>query len=173
MSLNKTFIFVIIFFFTISTSYAQNIAYANLDIIVKTSNVGKQIISYFDKKNQKIIKELNDKEKIIRDKEKSLISQKNILQEEDYLKKIEVMKKEIEEYNKNSKEYSRQIEEEKDKVSKLFLVEINKVLSDYAEKKQIDMIFSSSQMLIGKSSLDVTEDILKSVNKKITKFNIK
>ena len=88
-------------------------------------------------------------------------------------KKIEIMKKEIEEYNRNSNEYSRLIEDEKDKVSKSFLVEINKVLSDYAEKNQIDMIFSSSQMLIGKSSLDVTDDILKSVNKKIKKFNIK
>ena len=173
MSLKKNFFFVIIFLSITSTCFAQNIAYANLDKILKTSNVGKQIISYFDKKNQEIIKELNDKEKIIREKEKSLISQKNILQEDDYKKKIEIMKKEIAEYNRNSNEYSRLIEEEKDKVSKSFLVEINKVLSDYAEENEIDMIFSSSQMLIGKSSLDVTEDILKNVNKKIKKFNIK
>ena len=87
MTLKKNYIFVIIFLFITSTSYAQNIAYANLDKIVKTSNVGKQIILYFEKKNQEIIKELNDKEKKIRDKEKSLISQKNILQEDDYKKK--------------------------------------------------------------------------------------
>ena len=34
------------------------------------------------------------------------------------------------------------------------------------------MIFSSNQMLIGKSSLDLTENILQNVNKNIKNFEI-
>ena len=61
----------------------------------------------------------------------------------------------------------------KEKISKSFLIEINKVLREYAESNNIDMILSSSQMLIGKSNLDVTENILKEVNNKIKDFKIK
>ena len=62
---------------------------------------------------------------------------------------------------------------EKEEVTKSFLIEINKILSQYANKNNIDIIFSSSQMLVGKSNLDLTQKILKDVNAKIKDFKIK
>ena len=56
---------------------------------------------------------------------------------------------------------------------KALMTEINKILKEFAEKNNIDIIFSSNQMLIGKSTLDVSKDLLKIVDKKITKFEIK
>ena len=50
--------------------------------------------------------------------------------------------------------------------------QVNKILNDYAEKKNIDIILSSQQIVIGKSELDVTNDILKIVNEKINNFKI-
>ena len=52
-------------------------------------------------------------------------------------------------------------------------IEINKILKEFAENNNIDIIFSSNQMLIGKSSLDVTDDLLEQVNSKIKNFKIK
>ena len=40
------------------------------------------------------------------------------------------------------------------------------------KKKNIDIILSSQQIVIGKSELDVTNDILKIVNEKINNFKI-
>ena len=40
------------------------------------------------------------------------------------------------------------------------------------QKKNIDIILSSQQIVIGKSELDVTNDILKIVNEKINNFKI-
>ena len=39
--------------------------------------------------------------------------------------------------------------------------------------KSVDLIISSNQILIGKSELDVTKEILELVNNKIKKFEIK
>ena len=88
--MNKIKIFIIILLFsTISNySYGQNIAYANLDTVIKTSNVGKDIIAYFSKKNENLINKLKKEEKVIREKEKSLLSQKNILEADEFSKKI-------------------------------------------------------------------------------------
>ena len=167
------FIIYLIFLVLISNySYSQNIAYANLDLIIKNSNVGKKIIIYFDDKNKEMIKQIKNEEKKIREKEKSLISQKNILQEDEYLKKVNMIKKEVEIFNKNSKEKINQLNIKKEKISKLFLVEVNKILRDYAETNNIDIIFSSNQMLIGKSNLDLTKNILENVNNKINNFKI-
>ena len=168
---------ILIYFFLIliqtTYSYSQNIAYANLDLIIQNSEVGKKIISYFSDKNEKMINEFKANEKIIRDKEKSLISQKNVIEPDEYIKKIEIIKKEIQEFNNKSKKQLRELNQEKETVSKSFLIEVNKILKEYAEKNKIDIIFSSKQMLIGKSSLDLTENILKNVNKKIKNFKIK
>ena len=58
-------------------------------------------------------------------------------------------------------------------VSNSFKKEINKILKEFSEKNKIDLIISSNQILIGKSNIDVTNDLLIIVNKKITKFEIK
>ena len=166
------FIYVIFLVLISNYSYSQNIAYANLDLIIKNSNVGKKIIIYFDDKNKEMIKQIKNEEKKIREKEKSLISQKNILQEDEYLKKVNMIKKEVEVFNNNSKEKINQLNIKKEKISNLFLVEVNKILRDYAETNNIDIIFSSNQMLIGKSNLDLTKNILEKVNNKINNFKI-
>ena len=153
-------------------SYTQNLAYANMDNIIKTSEAGKKIIIYFSDKNNDIINQLNDKKKVIQEKEKSLLAQKNILEQDQYLKKVEEIKKEIDEFNIEHNKKIGQIQNERNEVSKSFQIEINKILKEFAENNNIDIIFSSNQMLIGKSSLDVTDDLLEVVNSKIKNFKI-
>ena len=168
---------ILILVFLISNFYtdvfAQNLAYANMEQIINSSNVGKKIIEHFSKKNNKLKNDLKVIEQTIMEKENTLISQKNILQPEEYNKKVSLIRQEILDFNKNSQKKSRTLNAERDKLSKEFMIEINKVLRDYAVKNNIDIIFSSTQMLIGKSKLDVTENILEEVNKKITNFKIK
>ena len=168
---NYILIIIIIFFST--KSYAQNIVYANLDIIIKDSNVGKKIIIYFDEEKKKLIYQIKKEEKILKEKEKSLVSQKNILQEDEYLKLVENLKIEINEFNISNQNKSKKINVENDQVTKSFLNEINKILKQFAETNNIDIILSSNQMLIGKSKLDVTQELMKMVNEKINKFEIK
>ncbi len=167
------YILILIFFLFSTKVFSENFAYANLDIILKTSDVGKKIISHFTQKNEILIKDIKKKEKIIKKKEQELISQKNILQSDEYIKKVQIIKNEINVFNENNKKNIQKINLEQEKVTKTFMLEINKILRDYAELNNIDIIFSSKQMLIGKSSLDVTDFILKDVNKKIKNFEIK
>tara|TARA_Y100000817_G_scaffold294946_1_gene269237 strand:+ start:134 stop:448 length:315 start_codon:yes stop_codon:yes gene_type:complete len=95
----KFLFFLFILSFYISNSYSQTIAYANFDKIVKTSIVGKKIITYFSEKNEKMMKEIKSKESKIIESEKSLLSQKNILQADEYKKKVDSIKIEINEFN--------------------------------------------------------------------------
>ncbi len=172
--INKKILFIFVLLITFTTkSFSQNIAYADLDKIIKTSEVGKKIITYFSDKNNKLIEKVKLDEKNLREKEKSLISQKNILQPDEYDKKVNDIQTEINNLNNMNSSELKNINKEKNAVTKSFLDEINKILKEFAENNKIDIIMSSNQILIGKSNLDVTDEILKLVNNKIRKFEIK
>ncbi len=167
-----SFLFVLLISFY-TNGYSQNIAYANLDTIVKTSEVGKKIITYFSDKNNDLLKKVKIDEKDLRLREESLISQKNILNPDEYQKKVKEIQIDINKLNEKNSKKLNNINNEKNIVTKSFLDEINIILKEFAETNKIDIIVSSNQILIGKSNLDVTDEILNLVNKKIRKFEIK
>ena len=168
----KSIIIIFLPLLIFNVSNAQNIAYANLDQIIKSSSAGKDIVNFFNDKNKKLVDKIKNKEKEIQEKERSLVAQKNILEPEEFQKKINLLKDEIINFNKTNDTSLKNIKLEKEKVLNSFLLEINKILKEFAETNNIDIIFSSSQMLIGKSNLDVTKDLLDIVNKKIENFKL-
>ena len=168
----------IIFFFLINLvisnySYSQNIVFADLDKIIKNSDAGKKIITHFLNENKILLNEFESIKNEIKKKEQALISQKNLLAEDEYLKKIDNLKIEVNNFNSMSNKKLKELNDLKILVSNSFKKEINKVLKEFSEKNKIDLIISSNQILIGKSNIDVTNDLLIIVNKKITKFEIK
>ncbi len=169
----KNFFLIFILVNVTTYSYSQNIVYANLDYILQNSIVGKKIINHFEKLNQKLSNEINNDKKIILEKEKSLISKKNILDEEEFTIEVQNLRNELNSINNVNKEKLIKINSNKDRVSKSFMNQINTILKEFAETNNIDIIISSKQMLIGKSNLDVTDDLIKIVDKKIKKFEIK
>ena len=169
----KTLFLITIFLLVTFQANSQNIVYANLDILINKSNVGQKIIKHFSDKNNDLNDELKKIEKKIKDQETSLISQKNILQPEEYAKKVKNLNNEIKNFNLDRITKIKKINNEKEEVLKSFQTEINKILKTFAENNNIDIIMSSNQMLIGKSNLDVTNDLQKIINIKIKSFEIK
>ena len=169
---SKFYRLILLFILLASSCHAQSIAYANLDTIVNTSEAGKKIISNFAKKNEKLLENFKIKEQKIKEKEKKIISQKNILQESEYINKVNQLRQEVNIFNESNNKKLNDLKLNRDKVLDSFLKEINKILSEFAEQNKIDLILSSKQIIIGKSNLDVTKDILIIVNKKIKGFEI-
>ena len=169
----KTLFLITIFLLVTFQANSQNIVYANLDILINKSNVGQKIIKHFSDKNNDLNDELKKIEKKIKDQETSLISQKNILQPEEYAKKVNNLNNEIKNFNQDRITKIKKINNEREEVLKSFQTEINKILKSFAENNNIDIIMSSNQMLIGKSNLDVTNDLQKIINNKIKSFEIK
>ena len=163
-----TFLFLLSFFIT--NVFSQNVVYANLDEIIKSSNVGSAIIDHYSKKNDKLIQDIKIKEKEIKEKEKLLISQKNILQPDEYTNKVNSLKKEINIFNNQSNEQLKNLNNEKENKTRNFMDQINIILKEFAEQNNIDIILNSNQILIGKSNIDVTDEILTIVNENIKKF---
>ena len=56
------------------------------------------------------------------------------------------------------------------KINKL-LQQLNSILANYAEENAIDLIIKKKDIIIGKSSLDITDDIMKIFNNKVKQLN--
>ena len=50
---------------------------------------------------------------------------------------------------------------------------VNEILSEYSSDKKISLIIQKKNIVIGKTELDVTNEILELLNKKIKKVEIK
>lgn len=76
---------------------------------------------------------------------------------------------ELDEKNKNIRQMSQQIaldlRKERDEKLKEILQDIEKVIQDYARKNGYDFVLNDRVLLYGSASADITQDIIKTLNK--------
>ena len=70
------------------------------------------------------------------------------------------------------KEKNLQLNKLKDESAKLILKNINEIISEYSAQNSISMIVEKKSIIIGKSELNITNDILDLLNKKIKKIDL-
>ena len=163
------FFLCLIFFFNIfNYSYGeQKIAYIDMDRIIKSSIAGQNIIKKISNKIDKEKNNLSEEAKLIKDEEQDLIKKKNVLSEKEFQERLNLLKKKINEYQIKKKQTEIKINKIKLKSTNELLEKINPIIANYAAEKEISIILRKQQMVIGKSNLDISEDILKIINKKI------
>ena len=165
---------VIINFFIVDNIQAEiKISYLDLDKVVSTSLAGKSINDQFitlQKNNQKKFKTIEDK---LFEKEKSIISQKNVLEKSEYEKKVLSFKQEVQEHNVNKSNLIKELNTKRLEATTRLLDNLNPILSDYSNEQSISLVIQKKNIIIGKTELDITEEILKLLNKKVKKINNK
>ena len=162
---------LILFFITLSiTNFSivrANIVFVDLDKIVSISKAGKSIINQLEVLNKATIDDFKKTEKKLKDKEIKLIAQKNILSSSEYENNVRSLKTEINTYSKERKVIIKKINKLKLESTNKLLQQINNVLIKYSEENSISIILQKKYIITGKSSLDISDDILKLVNKNI------
>ena len=168
---------LILFFITLSiTNFSivrANIVFVDLDKIVSISKAGKSIINQLEVLNKATIEDFKKTEKKLKDKEIKLIAQKNILSSSEYENNVRSFKTEINTYSKERKVIIKKINKLKLESTNKLLQQVNKVLIKYSEENSISVILQKKYIITGKSDLDISDDILKLVNKNIKEFKIK
>ena len=154
--------------------YAEvNIVFVDLNKIMTTSKPGSSILENLKKKNNQLLNNFKKDGKKLKDDEIKLISQKNILSEEEFQSKVKKLKIEINTYNENRKKTIKDFNILKAETTDKFMKMINSIFIKYSNDKSISMIFDKKNMIIGKSELDITDEIIKIVNNEIKEFKFK
>ena len=166
---------ITLIFFTLFNNivYAnEKIAFINMNQILIDSNAGK----IATKELQNNHKENNDKilkvEESLKKDEIDIISKKNIISKEDYEKKINDLRLKANDYRKKRSLLMKNLEQKRLKKTNNFLKKKNPIKADYSTKNSNSIIFEKKNILMGKTELDITNEILKLVDKKISKIKL-
>ena len=172
--MKKFFLFIvsIIIFYTNTALSEEKISFIDMDRVISTSNSGVSILEQLNKLNKKNILFFDKQEKIFKEKEVKLISQKNIISEIDFKDKVDKIKAEINDYNQQKNKMINNFKKLKiDNTNKLLKL-INPILVEFSKNNSISILLQKKNVIIGKTELDITDKIIKIVNKKVSKFKI-
>mgnify|MGYP003688414759 FL=1 len=171
----KFFLSLFLFFVIISNPVLsdQKIVFVDMDRIVSTSKPGSSIFDQLKDINNKNINFFKKEETKFKDKEKKLIAQKNIISKTDFNDKVEKLRSEIDNYNLNRKTMIEKFNKLKVDNTNNLLKLINPILAKYSTQNEISIILQKKDLIIGKTKLDITDEIIKIVDNEIKEFKIK
>jgi Skp family chaperone for outer membrane proteins len=166
-------ILVIFLLFTNQVFSEQKIAFIDMDKVISTSKPGSSILKQLTDLNKKNLKFLKDEEKIFKEKETKLISQKNIISETDFKSKVNELKSEIKNYNQIRNKMLADFNKLKIDNTNNLLKLINPILVKFSNDKEIAIILQKKDLIVAKTQLEITDEVIKIVNTEVKEFKIK
>ena len=159
--------FIIIFNFLNPSLAVEKIVFVDVDKIINQSEFGKKSYKKIDSDYEKEKKKLIKLEKDLITKEQEILKQKNILSEEELNNKIQNLKKEVNTFQKKRNLVNEKFAKLKLEKTNIMVQSLNKILSKYSDENNISLVVQKKYIVIGKSSLDITDQILKIFNKEV------
>ena len=150
-------------------SFAEDliIVFVDMDKIIATSNAGKKIQNSMDKFAKKENQKFDSIESNLKKKEQEILKQKNIISKEELDKKVKSFQTELSKLRKEKIEFNRSIIKRNQEATNKIVNEINKILTQYASNNSVSLIIQKKNIIIGKTELDITPQILKEFNSKV------
>ena len=168
-----TLLFVIIYSLNSNLLKANElISYVDMDKLMNSSEAGKSIASQLTIIHKKKTSELKIIEEELKKEESELIKQKNVISNEEFEKKLSLLRNKASKYQKNRKNSNDSINNQRLKATSELVSLIQPILAEYANNNSISIIFQKKNIVIGKTELDITEDILKILNENHKKIVI-
>ena len=149
------------------------IAYFDLDFVMLKSKAGISISKQITNIKKSGIAKLKKTEEDLNAKDKKLISQKNILSKEDFAKQVKDLRKEALEYQNLRQKLIKNSNDQLIKAQSQFVQKLQPVLAKYSQNNNLSLILQKKLVVIGKTELDVTKDILELANKEIKDIKVK
>ena len=97
----------------------------------------------------------------------------NILSKEDYSNKIQNLRNRANEYRKSRQEKINSLTKKRIDASSELLSSINPILSEYSKNNGISIILPKKNVVIAKTNLDITDQIIELTNSKIDQISLK
>ena len=165
----KIFIKIILLFLFIAniSNSSEKLAFVDIDFIINSSEIGKKLNKNFNEKINKENIKLKNKEKELKTKEEKILKQKNVLSEKELNNLLNELRVEIENFRNERASTNNKLRDLKLKETNSLVTSLNNILANYAEKNSISLIIQKKNIVIGKTELDITKDVLEIFNSEV------
>jgi len=170
----KKYYFLFFFFIFYTNLYAEEkIVYLDINFLLSESEAGIYINNELKKINDKNVEEFKKIENSIKNEEDKLLKQKNILKEEEFNNKLNKLREKYKSYQELKNNKKNDLRTLRDNAGNQVLKIVNEILTEYSNKKKISLIIEKKNIVIGKTELDITKNVLNLLNTKIKKVELK
>ena len=159
---------VILIFFLSNSSYANNIAFIDLNYIINKSIIGKNVINKLEDINNKNLNLLKKEQTLLNKERDEIEKTKNIISEEELNKKILILNQKLQEFNKKQDLMSAEFKDLRKLEMKNLLDKINPIIEKYMLDNNIDLMLKKENIYISKNDFDVSKKLIELINKNIS-----
>ena len=163
---------LVIFFLLVSNNLlfaSQNVKFADIDLIVQNSEIGKKTLSKIEKLNKSNIEKLTNFQKQLKDRENEIKIKKNIISEEEFKKEVENLKNQLAEFNKKKDLMVKEFSDLKKNELEALFDKINPIIQNYMKENSIEILMNSKNIFIGNIKSDLTQVLINEINSKVQK----
>tara|TARA_B100001057_G_scaffold250441_1_gene250679 strand:+ start:4312 stop:4827 length:516 start_codon:yes stop_codon:yes gene_type:complete len=169
MNISKRLIMIILILLVSSAASiaSQNVKFADIDLIVQNSEIGKKTLSKIEEVNKSNIKKISNFQTQLKEKENEIRIKKNIVTEEEFEKEIENLKKQFADFNKKKDLMVKDFSDLKNNELKALFAKINPIIQNYMKENSIEILINSKNIIIGSKKSDLTQVLIKEINSKV------
>ena len=169
MNYKKNFVYILIIFFSIISisKSSENIAYLDLDKIVKNTKAGKSIINKLKASKDSALNKFEQKEKELKKAEVDINKQKNVLSKEELKSKISDFRKEIASFRNDREKLINDFNAKKIQEFDKFFKKITPIIAKYVKEKNIDIVLDKKNIFLANKNNDITNEIIELIDDKI------
>ena len=161
---------LVIFFLILSNNLSfasQNVRFADIDLIIQNSEIGKKTLSKIEKINKSNIEKITNFQKQLKDRENEIKIKKNIISEEEFKKEVENLKNQLAEFNKKKDLMVKEFSDLKNDELKALFAKINPIIQNYMKENSIEILMNSKNIFIGNIKSDLTQVLINEINSKV------
>ena len=170
----KKFFFIFILSIISSNLFASNskIVFIDMEKLLNNSIVGKSVNKKISSIIEKNKLEKENLENDIKENDEKINSQKNILNDEEIKKMVNDLNLKIKNYQRIIKKHKKSVQKIRVDSSAIILENLKPILSEYSDRNSISMVLQKKDVIIGNNKLNITDDIIKILDKKLKKIDI-
>ncbi len=173
--MKKNFFFILFissFFFNYSAFSSEKVVYLDVNYIMSNSKAGKYINKKIEDNHKKNINSFQKIEENLKKEEEKIVKKRTVLSKEDFENEISKLREKANDYRILRKEKIDKITKQRLNATAKIINELKPILAEYSDKNSISLIIEKKNIIIGKTNLDITKDILNLLDKKITKVTL-
>jgi len=171
----KYFKIIILIFFLLSfhnNSFSKEIYFVDLKKVLNESKAGKQAQKFlkqkFDDENKKFEKEAA----AIKKEESDLIAKKKIISPEEYKKNLNSLREKNINFQKKRREASNEWVKKKNQARSKLLKVLTPIMQKYMQDNNVEIIVDKKYILLANSDFEITDKILKILDKELKSINL-
>ncbi len=150
----------------------QKLVTLDMKYVLNNSKAGKEAQDFLKKLLLDNNKKFSDIENNLKEEETDLLEKKNILSKEEYQKKADTLRKKVIDYQSQRRAALDKVANQRTKARQTLLKTIDPLLNTYIQENDISIVIDRKYVLGGRTDLDITDSIIKKLNKELQSLNL-